>query len=140
MHREADQDSLDLLRSLMSMHVTLVLIGVGIPASGLLREGHPFGYDTPEAIAAWVAHLAGVETHLRLLAARLGMLPLASSTTASTAPSGARRSPPLVTVLRRGWYKACKWIRQDVGEGWVAAALAGGLTVMFAWRGGSDDR
>ena len=39
MHREADQDALDLIRSLMSMHVTLVLIGVGIPASGLLREG-----------------------------------------------------------------------------------------------------
>ena len=39
MHREADQDALDLLRSLMSMHVTLVLIGVGIPGSGLLREG-----------------------------------------------------------------------------------------------------
>lgn len=108
MHREADQDALDLLRSLMSMHVTLVLIGVGIPASGLLREGHrpasttmspnaaggsfagqaatqtqrrfdlvdldPFGYDTPEAIAAWVAHLAGIETHLRLLVARPGML------------------------------------------------------------------
>jgi hypothetical protein len=39
MHREADQDTLDLLRSLMSMHVTLVLVGVGIPSSGLLREG-----------------------------------------------------------------------------------------------------
>src|ERR1017187_7258937 len=39
MHREADQDALDLLRSLMSMHATLVLIGVGIPGPGLLREG-----------------------------------------------------------------------------------------------------
>jgi hypothetical protein len=39
MHREADQDALDLLRSLMSMHVTLVLIGVGIPQSGLLGAG-----------------------------------------------------------------------------------------------------
>lgn len=39
MHREADQDALDLLRSLMSMHVTLVLVGVGIAQSGLLREG-----------------------------------------------------------------------------------------------------
>lgn len=39
MHREADQDALDLVRSLMSMHVTLVLIGVGIPDSGLLSEG-----------------------------------------------------------------------------------------------------
>jgi hypothetical protein len=39
LHREADQDALDLIRSLMSMSVTLVLIGVGIPGSGLLREG-----------------------------------------------------------------------------------------------------
>lgn len=40
MHREADQDVLDLLRSLMSMNVTLVLVGVGIRQSGLLRDGH----------------------------------------------------------------------------------------------------
>ena len=39
MHREADQDVLDLLRALMSMDLTLVLVGVGIPVSGLLREG-----------------------------------------------------------------------------------------------------
>ncbi|MYX12445.1 AAA family ATPase [Streptomyces sp. SID8374] len=39
LHRIDDQDTLDLLRALMSMHVTLVLIGVGIPLSGLLREG-----------------------------------------------------------------------------------------------------
>jgi len=111
MHREADQDALDLIRALMSMHVTLVLVGVGIPASGLLREGRrdprtgqvvfgqprhatgftheaatqterrfdlvdldPFRYDTPQAIAAWIAHLAGVEDHLRLLRAEPGML------------------------------------------------------------------
>ncbi len=111
LHREADQDALDLLRALMSMHVTLVLVGVGVPASGLLREGRrdlrtgqlvfpqpkhaksfndeaatqterrfdlvnldPFRYDTPEAIAAWVAHLAGIEDQLRLLRAEAGML------------------------------------------------------------------
>ncbi len=111
LHREADQDALDLIRSLMSMHVTLVLIGVAIPASGLLREGRhdprsgqwvfppskpgkswndeaatqterrfklvnldPFRYDTPAGIAAWVAHLAGIEQHLRLLRATSGML------------------------------------------------------------------
>jgi hypothetical protein len=111
MHREADQDALDLLRALMSMHVTLVLVGVGIRASGLLREGRtdlrtgqavfpqprharsftdeaatqterrfdlvdldPFRYDTPETIAAWVAHLAGIEAQLRLLRAEPGML------------------------------------------------------------------
>ncbi len=37
MHREADQDALDLLRSLMSMNITLILVGVDIPQSGLLR-------------------------------------------------------------------------------------------------------
>jgi hypothetical protein len=39
MHRENDQDTLDLIRDLMDMNVTLVLIGVNIPGSGLLREG-----------------------------------------------------------------------------------------------------
>jgi len=38
MHREADQDVLDLIRDLMSLTV-VVLVGVGIPGSGLLREG-----------------------------------------------------------------------------------------------------
>jgi hypothetical protein len=100
MHREADQDALDLIRSLMSMHVTLVLIGVDIPGSGLLAEGRPrphgtwpgdalatqtrrrfdlaelgpFRYGTPAGITAWVTHLAGLENQLRLLKARPGML------------------------------------------------------------------
>jgi hypothetical protein len=102
MHREADRDALDLLRSLMSMHVTLVLIGVGIPQSGLLGDSvsgrwtlppeagdeqatqtqrrfdlvelGPFRYDSPAQIAAWATHLAGVETQLRLLHAAPGML------------------------------------------------------------------
>ncbi|MCX4745191.1 TniB family NTP-binding protein [Kitasatospora sp. NBC_01287] len=39
MHRADDQDTLDLIRAFMSMHVTLVLIGVDIRGSGLLREG-----------------------------------------------------------------------------------------------------
>ncbi|MFF0145150.1 TniB protein [Amycolatopsis sulphurea] len=39
MHRADDQDTLDLMRTFMSMHTTLVLIGVNIPGSGLLREG-----------------------------------------------------------------------------------------------------
>ncbi|MFD4599803.1 hypothetical protein ACFWPQ_17450 [Streptomyces sp. NPDC058464] len=38
LHREADQDVLDLIREMMSMPVALILVGVGIPASGLLRE------------------------------------------------------------------------------------------------------
>lgn len=106
MHRADDQDTLDLLRAFMSMHTTLVLIGVDIPGSGLLREGRhdprtgqwafpppagdgpstqterrfdlihlePFRYDTPQHIAAWVAHLAGLEHELRLLKATPGML------------------------------------------------------------------
>ncbi len=39
LHRADDQDTLDLLRAFMSMHVTLVLVGVDIPGSGLLKEG-----------------------------------------------------------------------------------------------------
>jgi hypothetical protein len=100
MHREADQDALDLIRSLMGMHVTLVLIGVDIPGSGLLAEGRPrprgtqpgdslatqtrrrfdlaelgpFRYGPPAAITAWVAHLAGLEAQVRLLKSRPGML------------------------------------------------------------------
>ncbi|WP_406468955.1 TniB family NTP-binding protein [Streptomyces sp. NBC_01594] len=103
MHRADDQDTLDLIRAFMSMHVTLVLVGVDIPGSGLMNEGRTaahergrrpvngweptqterrfdlveldrFRYDTPEQITAWSAHLAGVENHLRLLKARSGML------------------------------------------------------------------
>ncbi len=103
MHREADQDVLDFIRDLMNIAV-VILVGVGIPTSGLLREGRqdsrtgewlfrpvkdkgkspndeaatqterrfklvnldPFTYDTPENIAAWVRHLSGIESHLRL--------------------------------------------------------------------------
>ncbi|MET8539896.1 hypothetical protein ABZW03_04450 [Kitasatospora sp. NPDC004799] len=41
LHREDDQDTLDLIRELMDLNVTLVLIGVDIPNSGLLRGGRP---------------------------------------------------------------------------------------------------
>ncbi len=37
LHRGDDQDTLDLIRELMDLNVTLVLIGAGIPGSGLLR-------------------------------------------------------------------------------------------------------
>jgi hypothetical protein len=115
MHREADQDVLDFLRDLMNLTV-VILVGVGIPKSGLLREGRldprtgdwlfppvkdkgkspndeaatqterrftlvnldSFSYDTPEAIAAWVQHLSGIETHLRLFDS--GDQPLTSRT------------------------------------------------------------
>ncbi|WP_405144383.1 TniB family NTP-binding protein [Sphaerisporangium sp. NBC_01403] len=103
MHREADQDVLDFIRDLMNITV-VVLVGVGISKSGLLREGRqdtrtgewvfppvkdkskspndeavtqterrfklvnldPFSYDTPQNIAAWVSHLGGIESQLRL--------------------------------------------------------------------------
>jgi hypothetical protein len=112
MHREADQDVLDLIRELMSLPVTLILIGVGIPKSGLLRDGRRdprtgqwlfppvkdrsksrnddapgqtdlrfdlidldrFTYGTPDGIAAWTAHLVGIEQQLRLLHGHDGML------------------------------------------------------------------
>ncbi|MFD5082546.1 TniB family NTP-binding protein [Kitasatospora sp. NPDC058406] len=38
MHRADDQDVLDLVRALMSFNVTLILVGVNIPGTGLLRE------------------------------------------------------------------------------------------------------
>jgi AAA domain len=40
LHREDDQDTLDLIRELMDLNVTLVLIGVDIPRSGLLRGAY----------------------------------------------------------------------------------------------------
>jgi hypothetical protein len=40
LHREDDQDTLDLIRELMDLNVTLVLIGVDIPGSGLLRGAY----------------------------------------------------------------------------------------------------
>jgi hypothetical protein len=112
LHREADQDVLDLIRELMSLPVTLVLVGAGIPKSGLLRDGrrdprtgqwlfppvrdrgrsrnddapgqtdlrfeltdlNRFTYGTPKGIAAWTAHLVGIEQQLRLLNDCNGML------------------------------------------------------------------
>ncbi|MFG2960893.1 AAA family ATPase [Streptomyces sp. NPDC048291] len=40
LHRGDDQDTLDLIRELMDLNVTLVLIGVDIPHSGLLRGAY----------------------------------------------------------------------------------------------------
>ncbi|MFJ6805972.1 ATP-binding protein [Streptomyces anulatus] len=40
MHRADDQDVLDLIRALMSFNVTLILTGVNIPGTVLLREAH----------------------------------------------------------------------------------------------------
>ncbi|MGP3632435.1 AAA family ATPase [Streptomyces sp. 24-1644] len=38
MHRADDQEVLDLIRTLMNLNVTLILAGVNIPGTGLLRE------------------------------------------------------------------------------------------------------
>ena len=57
MHRIDDQDVLDLIRSLMDSGATVILVGVGIPKSGLLREGGPV-----EAVTDTHVHLeAGVK-------------------------------------------------------------------------------
>jgi hypothetical protein len=40
LHREDDQDTLDLIREVMDLDVTLILVGVDIPHSGLLREAY----------------------------------------------------------------------------------------------------
>jgi hypothetical protein len=40
LHRGDDEDTLDLIRELMDLNVTLVLIGVDIPGSGLLRGAY----------------------------------------------------------------------------------------------------
>ncbi|MFI5804471.1 AAA family ATPase [Streptomyces sp. NPDC051561] len=110
MHRADDQDTLDLIRAFMSMNVTLVLIGVDILGSGLLRQGRwdpqrrqwilppsrharihgleatqterrfdlveldRFRYSTPDQIAAFHDHLAGLQANLRLLKAPPDML------------------------------------------------------------------
>ncbi|WP_284741714.1 TniB family NTP-binding protein [Amycolatopsis sp. RTGN1] len=137
MHRADDQDTLDLMRAFMSMHTTLVLVGVNIPGSGLLREGRhdprtgqwvfppprghlgddpstqterrfdvvhlePFSYDTPDGIAAWTAHLAGLQDELRLFDAGPDML------TGGTMPEYLfRRTGGVVGLLERLIEEGC---------------------------------
>ncbi|MEU1596880.1 TniB family NTP-binding protein [Streptomyces sp. NPDC005708] len=132
MHRADDQDVLDLLRGLMSFNVTLILTGVNIPGTGLLREAafnqgtrqwtlppleatrvhgmevtqierrfelveiDRFHYDTPQEMQAFVAHLRGIEDHLRLLKAKEGML-----TTGSMPEYLMRRTNGVIGLLSR---------------------------------------
>ncbi|MEV7121234.1 AAA family ATPase [Kitasatospora griseola] len=149
LHREADQDVLDLIREMMSMPVTLILVGVGIPTSGLLRDGRrdartgqwifkpvpdrgkspndqaatqherrfdlidldAFGYDTPARIAAWTAHLAGLEQHLRLLTDTEGML-----TTGGMPEYLFRRTGGVVGLLEKLIQTGCRRAIRDGSE------------------------
>jgi hypothetical protein len=103
LQRQDDQDTLDLIRELMDIGVTLVLIGVDIPQSGLLRGARrdprtgqwcfPAGSHADSTAAgtgrrfdlvnlrmfgqgdvAFTEHIAGIEDQLRLLNATEGML------------------------------------------------------------------
>jgi chloramphenicol 3-O-phosphotransferase len=155
MHRSDDQDTLDLIRALMSMHTTLVLIGVNIPGSGLLREGRhdprtgqwvfppptskfgddpatqterrfdlihlePFRYDSPENIAAWTAHLAGLQDELRLLQAEPDML------TGATMPEYLfRRTGGVVGLLERLIEEGCSEVMETGAENLTEELLDG---------------
>lgn len=76
MHRADDQDTLDLIRAFMSMHVTLVLIGVDIPGSGLLREGrhdpHTRQWILPPSTRAKTYGLEPTQTERRFDLVELG--------------------------------------------------------------------
>lgn len=126
LHRGDDQDTLDLIRELMDLNITLVLIGVDIPGSGLLHAGppdgqrafpggshhdaaatqtgrrfdlvdlDPFDYSETAGISAFLEHLAGIEDQLRLLRSFDGML------TADAMPEYLfRRTHGIVGLLRR---------------------------------------
>ncbi|WNV74455.1 TniB family NTP-binding protein [Geodermatophilus sp. DSM 44513] len=96
MHREADQNAADFIRSLMETGATILGIGVDIPGSGLLNEGqastrrrrlltqtrarftvHSLGSftdETGDAYTRWLSHLKAVEEDLPLLDKAPGML------------------------------------------------------------------
>jgi hypothetical protein len=157
MHREADQDVLDLIRELMSLPVTLILVGVGIPKSGLLRDGRRdprtgqwlfppvkdrgksrnddapgqtdlrfdlvdmdrFSYGTPDGIAAWTAHLVGIEQQLRLLHGCDGML------SGGSMPEYLfRRTGGIVGLLRKLIQEACRHAIESGAEKITAELLA----------------
>ena len=156
LHREADQDVLDLIRELMSLPVTLILIGVGIPKSGLLRDGRRdpatgqwlfppvkdrgksrnddapgqtdlrfdlvdldrFSYGGTDGIAAWIAHLVGIEQQLRLLHGRDGML------SGGDMPEHLfRRTGGTVGLLRKLIQKACRQAIETGNEEITAGLL-----------------
>jgi hypothetical protein len=161
LHREADQDVLDLIRELMSLPVTLILAGVGIPKSGLLRDGRRdprtgqwlfppvrdrgrsrnddapgqtdlrfdlvdlsrFAYDTPKGIAAWTAHLAGIEQQLRLLNGCAGML------SEDSMPEYLfRRTNGIVGLLKKLIQEGCRHAI-ETGAETITAGLLDGLAL-----------
>lgn len=96
MHREADMDAADFVRSLMETGATVLGVGVNIEESGLLYEGQastknrrlltqtrrrfsvnrilPFTSESTDASGAWMSHLRAVENDLPLLDKAPGML------------------------------------------------------------------
>lgn len=96
MHREADRNAADFIRSLMETGATILGIGVDVRGSGLLYEGRAstrnkhvltqtrarfgvhdlraFTDETGEVFAAWLSHLKAVEEDLPLLDKAPGML------------------------------------------------------------------
>jgi hypothetical protein len=76
MHRSDDQDVLDLIRSLMSFQVTLILTGVNIPGLGLLREAkwdpHTRQWKMPPLETTRVHGLEVTQTERRFEMVELG--------------------------------------------------------------------
>lgn len=104
MHRADDQDTLDLMRAFMSMHTTLVLIGVNIPGSGLLREGR---HDPRTGQWVFPHHRP------RRPALRLGTIPpprpngASTSSTCSRSATTPRRASPPGLPTWPGWRSTC---------------------------------
>jgi hypothetical protein len=170
LHREAGQDVLDLIRELMSLPVTLVLAGVGIPKSGLLRDGRKdprtgqwlfppvkdrgksrnddapgqtdlrfdlvdldrFSYATPDGIAAWTAHLVGIEQQLRLLRDCDGML-----SDGDMPEYLFRRTGGIVGLLRKLIQEGCRHAI-ETGTEQITAGLPGTLALSPADLPGLD--
>jgi hypothetical protein len=161
LHREADQDVLDLIRELMSLPATLILVGVGIPKSGLLRDGRKdprtgqwifppvkdrgrsrnddapgqtdrrfdlvdldrFSYGARDGIAAWTAHLVGIEQQLRLLHGCDGML------SGGAMPEYLfRRTGRIVGLLKKLIQEGCRHAI-ETGAETITAGLLDGLDI-----------
>lgn len=83
----------------------------------------PFSYDTPDTIAAWVAHLAGVAAQLRLLRAKPGML-----TDAGMPEYLFRRTGGIVGLLERLVEDGCTQAI-DTGQEHLSIDLLDGIDI-----------